>query len=116
MSHYARDADSRLATYGTLSPGRINHHELAGLKGSWRKGTVRGRLVEGGWGSAIGYPGLVLDSQGPVVEVHLFESSDLPNHWSRLDEFEGDGYQRVVTQVHTNTGEVDAWIYVLASS
>lgn len=109
-------SDTRLATYGTLSPGRVNHHQLADLKGSWQRGTVRGRLVDGGWGSAIGYPGLVLDPQGPIVQVYLFESPDLPTHWARLDEFEGDGYQRVVTQVHTEDDRVDACIYILAPS
>lgn len=107
--------DSRLATYGTLSPGRVNHRELAGLKGSWRQGTVRGKLFPNGWGAALGYPGLVLDPQGPIVEVHLFESPDLPQHWARLDEFEGDGYRRVITQVQTAERDVDTWIYVLAS-
>ena len=114
MSRPKHEANSHLATYGTLSPGRVNHHQLAGLKGRWRRGTVRGRLVDGGWGSALGYPGLVLDPQGPAVDVHVFESSELPYHWSRLDEFEGDGYRRVVTQVQTQEGTVEAWIYVLA--
>jgi len=108
-------ADTRLATYGSLAPGRANHRELEDLKGSWRTGTVRGRLVDGGWGSALGYPGLVLDPLGPEVKVHLFESPDLPNHWPRLDEFEGDGYRRAITQVQTDHDKVDAWIYVLAS-
>lgn len=75
---------------------------------------MRGKLVDGGWGGALGYPGLILDPQAAVVEVDLFQSPDLPDHWSRLDEFEGDGYRRVVTQVQTDSGKVDAWIYVLA--
>jgi gamma-glutamylcyclotransferase (GGCT)/AIG2-like uncharacterized protein YtfP len=106
--------DTRLATYGTLAPGRVNHHRLAGLKGRWRQGTVRGRLVDAGWGAALGYPGLVLDPLGSVVEVDLFESSELPDHWSRLDAFEGPGYRRVVAQVRTADGELAAWIYVVA--
>lgn len=115
MSHCERVADCRLATYGTLSPGRVNHGQLGDLKGSWRRGTVRGNLIDGGWGSALGYPGLILDPHGPEVEVYLFESPDLPDHWTRLDEFEGDGYRRVVTKVETENGPVDACIYVLAS-
>jgi len=63
----------------------------------------------------MGYPGLILDRQSPLVEVDLFESEDLPDHWQRLDEFEGPGYQRVVTFVQTADGEVEASIYVLAS-
>lgn len=107
--------DTRFATYGTLTPGRINHRQLAGLKGRWRKGTVRGRLVDAGWGAALGYPGLVLDPSGPAVEVDLFESPELPDHWSRLDAFEGTGYRRVVTRVRAADGEWDAWIYVIAA-
>ena len=109
-------ADSRLATYGTLSPGRENHDELSRLKGSWRKGTVKGKLVDAGWGASLGYPGLVLDPNATPVEVFLFESPDLPDHWRRLDEFEGAGYRRVLTQVRTPDGDVDAYIYVVASS
>ena len=109
-----RAADRRLASYGTLAPGRVNHHQLAGLKGEWRQGTVRGRFADAGWGVEHGYPALILDPLGPVVEVHLFESADLPDRWPRLDAFEGNGYRRVVTQVRTADGELDAWIYVLA--
>jgi gamma-glutamylcyclotransferase (GGCT)/AIG2-like uncharacterized protein YtfP len=104
-----------LATYGSLSPGRVNHHQLAGLNGHWSQGVVRGRLVDGGWGSAIGFPGLILDPQGLLVDVFLFESPDLPDHWARLDEFEGSGYRRITTQVETAEGEVSAWVYVLAA-
>lgn len=109
-----QDTDLRFATYGTLAPGPINHHQLAGLKGSWRQGTVRGTLAAAGWAASLGYPGLILDPQAPSIEVHLFESPELPHHWARLDEFEGAGYRRVVTQVRTAEGNVNAWIYVIA--
>ena len=115
MAHRDSPADTRLATYGTLSPGQVNHHQLAGLTGSWRRGTVRGRLGVTGWAAPLGYLGLVLDSTGPLVDVYLFESSDLPDHWSRLDEFEGSEYRRVVTQVCTADGDVPAWIYVIGT-
>ena len=59
-------------------------------------------------------PGLVLDPQGAEIEVDLFESAELPKHWARLDEFEGEGYKRVVATVNTDRGETRAWIYVLA--
>ncbi len=103
----------RLATYGTLAPGRVNNHQLAALKGQWRLGTVRGRLVEAGWGAGLGYPGLVLESSGQIVEVNSFESSDLPDHWPRLDAFEGDGYRRVVTRARIEDGHLDVSIYVI---
>ena len=107
--------DTRLASYGTLAPGRVNHDQLAHVTGHWRRGTVRGKLFEVGWGSALGYPGLVLDPDEAEVDVYLFESPELPAHWERLDEFEGPGYRRVVTQVRTDEGPVSAWIYVVAS-
>jgi gamma-glutamylcyclotransferase (GGCT)/AIG2-like uncharacterized protein YtfP len=107
-------AESRLATYGTLAPGRRNHHQLAGLTGRWLRGTIRGRLVEAGWGAALGFPGLVLDEAGPAIEVHLFESPDLPLHWGRLDAFEGPGYRRVATRVRTAEGEFEAFVYAVA--
>jgi gamma-glutamylcyclotransferase (GGCT)/AIG2-like uncharacterized protein YtfP len=76
---------------------------------------VRGRLVAAGWAAPLGFPGLILDPLGPPVEVHLFESPDLPDHWPRLDEFEGAGYRRVVAQVRTAVGALDARIYVVAA-
>lgn len=112
------DADTRLATYGTLAPGRVNHHQLAALPGRWLEGTVTGHLVEAGWGAKLGYPGLVLDLAGVdpaagAVAVHLFESPELPGHWPRLDTFEGEGYRRVVAAVGTDEGPLAAWIYVI---
>jgi gamma-glutamylcyclotransferase (GGCT)/AIG2-like uncharacterized protein YtfP len=106
--------DHYLATYGTLAPGRSNHHHLSALRGVWSIGTVRGKLVDKGWGAALGYPALVLDADGDTIEVHLFRSADLPSHWSRLDDFEGSEYRRAPVQVETENGLVDAWIYVSA--
>ena len=113
MSKSKLSPDMRLATYGTLAPGQPNYGQLAALEGTWRQGTVKGKLVEAGWGASLGYPGLVLDSSAGRVDVHLFESRDLPAHWARLDAFEGDGYRRVVTIVHTDDGDFDASIYVI---
>lgn len=103
----------RLAVYGTLAPGQPNHHQLSGLAGQWIEGTVRGHLHPEGWGAALGYPGIVLDIDGPTVDVQLFDSTDLQDHWTRLDEFEGSGYRRTVTTVSTAGGELRTSIYVL---
>jgi gamma-glutamylcyclotransferase (GGCT)/AIG2-like uncharacterized protein YtfP len=103
----------RLAAYGTLAPGRPNHHLLDGLDGRWSEGHVHGRLADAGWGAGLGYPALILHPAGSPISVQVFESMDLPDHWPRLDDFEGPGYQRVVTSVSTPTGEVNAYIYVL---
>jgi gamma-glutamylcyclotransferase (GGCT)/AIG2-like uncharacterized protein YtfP len=107
---------NRLATYGTLAPGRPNHHHLDGLEGRWFAGHVNGMLVQAGWGAGLGYPALVLDPDGPDIGVDVFESVDLPAHWERLDAFEGPGYRRVVTAVRTSVGDVDASIYVLVEA
>lgn len=103
--------DHCLATYGSLAPGHVNHHELAGLAGEWRRGTVTGRLVEKGWGVDLGYPAIILAADGAAVAVDLFVSPDLPAHWNRLDEFEGEGYARRPVTVQTATGPIEAWIY-----
>lgn len=107
-------ADHRLATYGTLAPGRGNHDQLDGLTGNWIEGKVYGMLVDAGWGASLGYPALVLDTRAQLVDVLVFESVDLPAHWSRLDEFEGPGYERVTATVYTRTGDLEAFIYTLS--
>jgi gamma-glutamylcyclotransferase (GGCT)/AIG2-like uncharacterized protein YtfP len=109
-------AQRRLAVYGTLGPGRENHHQLEGLRGVWADGIVRARRYESGWGAALGYPGLVLDPGGEAVAVQVLLSDDLPAHWARLDDFEGDGYRRVVVEVQTPGGAVEACIYVLSEA
>ncbi|MCY1142049.1 gamma-glutamylcyclotransferase [Actinoplanes sp. Pm04-4] len=106
-------AELRLATYGTLAPGRPNHHQLDGLTGRWFEGHVHGTLADEGWGAELGYPALELDPEAAAVPVHVFESADLAAHWPRLDEFEGPGYRRVETTVHTSDGDLEAAIYVL---
>jgi gamma-glutamylcyclotransferase (GGCT)/AIG2-like uncharacterized protein YtfP len=95
---------SGLFVYGTLAPGRRNEHVLADVLGRWEPAHVRGRLVELGWGSALGFPAIELDVEGDVVEGLLFTCAVLDEHWVRLDEFEGDGYERVVTEAVLGTG------------
>ena len=109
----ASGAHHRLATYGSLAPGRPNSHQLDALDGHWLQGQVYGRLIDGGWGAGLGYPALILDPDGSAISVQVFDSMDLPDHWSRLDDFEGPGYSRVVTTVRTPAGDVEACIYVL---
>ncbi len=104
----------RLATYGTLAPGRSNHGHLSDVSGRWLVGHVRGALVEEGWGAELGYPGLILDPAGRSIEVQIFESQELARHWERLDAFEGPGYRRVSVDVATAEGDLPASIYVLA--
>lgn len=90
-------AGSRLAVYGTLAPGRSNHHQVAGLAGEWISGlVVHGELLTLGWGKYAGFPGLRWSPEGPAVGVELFVSADLEAHWPRLDHFEGLDYERIL--------------------
>ena len=109
------DGRSRLATYGSLAPGRVNHGHVAELRGRWFPGQVRGRLTAVGWGAALGFPALVLDAQGAAIDVEVLESDELPVHWGRLDDFEGAAYERVLTAAHTATGDVEVSVYVLSA-
>jgi gamma-glutamylcyclotransferase (GGCT)/AIG2-like uncharacterized protein YtfP len=106
-----------LFVYGTLAPGRPNEHVLAGVAGEWKPATVTGTLLQEGWGAAAGYPGIVLDADGAAVEGLLFSSEHLAGHWARLDEFEGEGYERVLTTATLKDGTVlQAYIYQLSAN
>lgn len=107
-------SEMRLATYGTLAPGRQNHGQLSDLPGRWLTGYVHGTLVEEGWGAELGYPALIPDPDGARIDVFVVESSALLDHWQRLDAFEGSGYRRVAVDVFTREGVLTASIYVLA--
>ena len=106
--------DARLAVYGTLAPGKSNHCQLDGLRGTWLSGAVRGCLIEQGWAAGDGYPALVLDPQGNSIAVQVFISADLPDHWPRLDAFEGADYRRAPVMVEIGNDRVEAWIYAAA--
>jgi gamma-glutamylcyclotransferase (GGCT)/AIG2-like uncharacterized protein YtfP len=107
---------NRLFVYGTLAPGRPNEHVLADLPGSWQPASVTGTLLQDGWGAAAGYPGIVLDEHGARVEGLLFSSDRLADHWARLDQFEGDGYERVLTLATLDDGTtVNAYVYKLSA-
>ena len=108
--------EMRLATYGTLAPGRQNHGQLSDLPGRWLVGHVRGSLIEAGWGATLGYPGMILEPDGAPIEVFVFESRALVDHWQRLDAFEGPGYRRIMVDVSTDEGVLTASIYVLLDS
>lgn len=106
---------THLFVYGSLAPGRANAHVLADIPGEWTPATVAGTLHAQGWGAALGFPGLVLDPHGDPVRGLVFSSGELPAHWQRLDEFEGEGYVRVIASVRLDDGtQVKAHVYCLA--
>lgn len=99
------DAPTRLFVYGSLAPGRRNAHVLAPIDGSWEAASVRGRLFAAGTWSELDYPGVILDPTGDVLDGLIFTSPDLPAHWPRLDDFEGEDYLRVETRATTPQGQ-----------
>jgi gamma-glutamylcyclotransferase (GGCT)/AIG2-like uncharacterized protein YtfP len=101
-----------LFVYGTLAPGQPNEHVLAPYAGGWTPATVRGELLDRGWGPENGYPSIALRTDGGEVRGLLFGSEAIGEHWSTLDAFEGPGYERVRTTATTADGEVEAWVYV----
>ena len=104
----------RLFVYGTLAPGRANHAVIADIPGTWQAASLRGRLLDEGWGAAMGCPGIVPALDGDEVEGFVLSSRHLEDHWPRLDAFEGDGYARVpVTVSIAGAGEVTAYVYAL---
>ncbi len=106
-----------LFVYGTLAPGRPNEHVLTALGGIWQPATVKGHLKPQGWGAEMGYPGLVLDESGEEIKGFIFSSDHLGEHWDVLDDFEGEQYRRVLTEVHRSDGSsTEAHIYVLRGS
>lgn len=104
----------QLFVYGTLAPGRPNAHILADVKGTWTPATIRGRLIADGWGAALGYPAVIPDDDGDLVKGFIFASKELDEHWQRLDDFEGEGYQRVQVIAEYEDGQqTSVYVYAL---
>ncbi len=96
----AFEASCKLAIYGSLAPGASNHHIVNPIHDQeWLETTVEGRVFELGWGIDMGYPAMVWTPGQNKLSTHLLKSPDLPNHWSRLDFFEGDNYIRILIPV-----------------
>ena len=84
----------RLAVYGSLKPGGSNAAQMSGIKGDWRDGTVHGIVEQPGE-----YLEFTWDVSAPPVSVMVFASPQLPEHFHRLDEFEGPDYLRTLVPV-----------------
>ncbi len=96
--------NERLFVYGTLAPGQPNDHILRDVPGTWEEAFVKGRLVEHGWGAELGFPAIELSEADSRVAGLVFTSDSLAGHWQRLDEFEGEGYQRVMAEAYLHDG------------
>lgn len=90
------NCSQKLAVYGTLAPGKVNHHQIADLGGAWSDGALRGDLGQVPEGVHQGLPGLRLDPNGTVMRVKLLVSERLPGAWARLDSFEDVEMQRLL--------------------
>jgi len=103
---------NRLFVYGTLAPGKSNHNVLSDLPGEWERATVNGNLVDEGWGSGHGCPGLIPSDDAPQVNGYVFSSNDLTDSWEMLDAFEGADYKREVITAKLSDGvEVESYVY-----
>lgn len=105
----------RLFVYGTLAPGQPNHGVLSRVPGTWEAATLKGILLDEGWGAAMGCAGIVPTDHGKQVEGFVFSSTELVHHWARLDAFEGEGYRRVpvVATLTATKQKVSTYVYQL---
>ena len=116
-----RELDARfgttqtLAVYGTLAPGRPNHHVVAPLGGVWTEGVIEGDLHPVGWGATLGYPAFRPRPGGPAVAVHVLTAAALATDWPRLDRFEGPAYRRILVPVFTPGAADERRLYTVAN-
>jgi gamma-glutamylcyclotransferase (GGCT)/AIG2-like uncharacterized protein YtfP len=102
--------EERLIVYGTLVPGEMYHFLLADLPGTWEQCAICGHMGEYG-----GFKAFYYDAAGPEHPAWLLISPGLPGRFPELDEFEGEGYDRVIIPARLNDRWVMAQIYVAAS-
>lgn len=100
----------RLFVYGSLRVGQSARHLVEPYLREWNPATVRGSM----FAFASGYPGVVLEPRGGIVMGELLRLRSLSTSLPLLDDYEGEGYSRVLTQVEHVGGPSWAWIYVLS--
>ena len=89
-----QNAETRLIAYGTLRPGRSNHHVVADIPGDWVPGRIEGYIDKSGH-----YPRYRPMRNGQWHDVEILVSPALPRYWRRIDRFEGPHYRRVIIPV-----------------
>lgn len=100
----------RLAVYGTLAPGEVNHFVIEPAGGIWRDVSLEGEMGE--W---AGYPMFEWVTPGETIAASLVESDTLPSFWSRLDEFETKRYSRHLVPFTSTAGKGVTNCYVRAA-
>jgi gamma-glutamylcyclotransferase (GGCT)/AIG2-like uncharacterized protein YtfP len=100
--------EKALIIYGSLAPGKPNHSKMESIQGEWKAGVVKGGKLESkGWGAKMGFNGFVpasSDEQSDIPAQVIF-SDQLVAHWAFLDEFEGEGYRRILARYELENGE-----------
>lgn len=96
-----------LVVYGTLAPGQSNHHIVLHIKGEWRPAVIQGKLEFRDTGPTNSYPAFshTTPELAATIESFVFSSRDLAAHWPLLDEFEGEGYRRILTRYELKNGD-----------
>ena len=94
--------------YGSLAPNAPNHHIVEHIKGTWQAGIVKGQLEEKGWGVDFGYLGFkhVSGEEQKEIKAFILHSDELVDNWQLLDEFEGDGYRRLLALFELKNGQI----------
>src|SRR5512138_1610394 len=100
----AHRASVKLAIYGTLAPGKVNHHHIADLGGTWHDAAMRGRLDRVPCGIHEGLPAIVVGPEEPLHPVKLLVCDALPANWPRLDAFEDAEKQRLLVPLEGEGG------------
>lgn len=97
----------RLISYGTLAPGKPNHSLISDLPGEWKECVIRGTMNQSG-----GLPRFSWNPHGAEQSASLFTSDALPNHWDRIDRFEGREYRRQLIPAGTHGGIAIGYAYI----
>ena len=102
------NAERSFIVYGTLAPDAPNHSVVEHIKGTWEAGIVKGSLENKGWGADLGYYGFVHTSIKEQKEIKVFVlfSDELVANWKMLDDFEGNGYKRILAKYELANGEI----------
>lgn len=89
MEHLFDHPSRRLAAYGSLRPGESNAHQMNGIEGTWLHGTIPGIIEQ-----PTEYLEFNWIPESPPVAVMVMSAFNLPQHYRRLDQFEGPDYVR----------------------
>ena len=95
-----------LFVYGTLAPGQPNEHVLAPYAGTWTPATVRGELLDRGWGPENGYPSIALRADFELALLfRRIATVELDVEVGTVDDWEWRGPTDEFAEIATRLGE-----------